>query len=190
MSDLHNPAPILSIREVVLQLENNLQYFKSVQSNASPKKLTTQIKPTPAQMPMVGVSIEFGDVSENFANSTMAQILNIDVCCTVVQQTAQDLTGSQTQSVIFDTLLKDLMHSLYNWQPEQDRYTNGFKLTRFERIEALCDNEYEVYCVWFTIPLQIDYLDGYLSPEVQLKEIQSQVILDQINSLTIINKSK
>lgn len=191
MSDLHNPAPILDVKSVITQLISNTTVFKAIQAGSDPKKITQQIKPKPEQLPFCGVTLEFGEVSDNVLNSSMAQILDIDVLCTVVLQTSQDITGSNTQALMFDYILKDLMHAIYNWQPEQTRYVNGFKLNRFERIASLSDNAYEVYCVYFTIPLQIDYLDGYLTEEQKLQEIKTNILtqkLNDIKSTIVINK--
>lgn len=191
MSDVHNPAPILDMKTLITQLINNTTLFKGIQAGSDPKKITTQIKPSSDQLPFCGVTVEFGEVTDNALNSSMAQIMNIDVLCTVVLQTSQDLTGSGTQAIMFDDLLKDLMHAIYNWQPAQTRYVNGFQLKHLERIAALSNNEYEVYCVYWTIPLQIDYLDGYLDEVQQLKEIRTQMLnekLDEIQTTIIINK--
>lgn len=179
MDDLHNPAPILDVVAVIQHLQANQKTFAQVGMGASPKKIIDQTTPQKPQLPYCGVSVEFGDVTPNTANTTTVQVMEVIVACTCVYHAPTDLTGAGQQITFMDDGLKDLMHCLYNWQPSQKRYLNGFRLERLERLGNLSENAYEVYVVYFSIPLQIDYLDGYLSPEIQLREIQSRAILNK-----------
>ncbi|MGE4523008.1 MAG: hypothetical protein AB7D19_11080 [Acetobacter sp.] len=189
MDDLHNPDPILDAVAVIQHLQANQKTFAQVGMGASPKKIIDQTTPQKPQLPYCGISVEFGDVTPNTANTTTVQVLEVIVACTCVYDAPTDLTGAGQQITFMDKGLKDLMHSLYNWQPNQKRYLNGFRLERFERLGDLSENAYEVYVAYFTIPMQIDYLDGYLPPEIQLREIQSRMILnnDNTNSVSIQN---
>lgn len=187
MDDLHNPAPILDAVAVIQHLQANQKTFAQVGMGASPKKIIDQTTPQKIQLPYCGISVEFGDVTPNPANTTTVQVLEVIVACTCVYHAPTDLTGAGQQIMFMDNGLKDLMHSLYNWQPSQKRYLNGFRLERFERLGDLSENAYEVYVAYFTIPMQIDYLDGYLSPEIQLREIQSRVILNKGQDSQTIN---
>lgn len=189
MDDLHNPAPILDAVAVIQHIQANQKTFAQVGMGASPKKIIDQVTPQKIQLPYCGISVEFGDVTPNPANTTTVQVLEVIVACTCVYDAPTDLTGAGQQITFMDNGLKDLMHSLYNWQPSQKRYLNGFRLERFERLGDLSENAYEVYVAYFTIPMQIDYLDGYLSPEIQLREIQAQMILNnnKNNSVSIQN---
>ncbi|MFT8444718.1 hypothetical protein [Acetobacter orientalis] len=187
MDDLHNPAPILDIVAVIQHLQANQKTFAQVGMGASPKKIIDQVTPQKIQLPYCGVSVEFGDVTPNPANTTTVQVMEVIVACTCVYHAPTDLTGAGQQITFMDNGLKDLMHCLYNWQPSQKRYLNGFRLERLERLGNLSENAYEVYVVYFSIPLQIDYLDGYLSPEIQLREIQSRAILSKGQDSQTIN---
>lgn len=175
---LRNTAPLLDLMVVVDQIKTNTQFFQKVLPVSSPKKFTQQITPNEANLPAVGVSIEYGSQEDFELNSIAAQKLDIDICCTVVLNTTDDITGAENQFQMFDTALPDLMHCVYNWKPiSNQRYINGFNIGRFERIENLSDDAYEVYCVWFSIPLQIDYTDGYLTQGQQLSVIASEIAL-------------
>ncbi|MFT8850397.1 hypothetical protein [Acetobacter orientalis] len=187
MDDLHNPAPILDIVAVIQHLQANQKTFAQVGMGASPKKIIDQVTPQKIQLPYCGVSVEFGDVTPNPANTTTVQVMEVIVACTCVYHAPTDLTGAGQQIMFMDNGLKDLMHCLYNWQPSQQRYLNGFRLERWDRLGNLSENAYEVYVAYFSIPLQIDYLDGYLSPEIQLREIQSRVILNKGQDSQTIN---
>lgn len=177
---LRNTAPLLDLMVVVDQIKTNTQFFQKVMPVSSPKKFINQITPNLANLPAVGVSIEFGSQEDFELNSIAAQKLDIDICCTVVLDTTDDITGAGPQFQMFDTALLDLMHSVYNWKPiSNQRYINGFSINRFERIENLSDDAYEVYCVWFSIPLQIDYTDGYLTQGQQLAMISSELSISK-----------
>jgi hypothetical protein len=189
MDDLHNPAPILDVVAVIRHLQANQKTFAQVGMGASPKKIIDQTTPQKLQLPYCGVSVEFGDVTPNPANTTTFQVMEVIVACTCVYDAPIDLTGAGQQITFMDNGLKDLMHCLYNWQPIQKRYLNGFRLERWERLGNLSENAYEVYVAYFTIPMQIDYLDGWLDEPTQLREIQTRMILnnDNANSVSIQN---
>lgn len=185
--DIHNSAPILDLVTVVNQIKNNTKLFRDVSVVSDSKKLISQIGPDKSRLPFVGLTEEFGEVTDNPLNAGMFQILTIDLCCTIVLDTEGDLTGAGSMLSLFDPLLKDLLHCIYNWQPEKTRYLNGFSLSRFERIASLCSNTYEVYCVYFSIPTQIDYLDGYLTEGQKLIEIQTQNKINKSSQTFIVN---
>lgn len=175
----HNPAPILDLISVVDQIKKNTVVLKDVTIISDSKKYIDQITPDKTKLPGVGLTTEFGDVSENYANSSMVQFFDIQICCTVVLDASSDQTGAGSHLYIWDMVFKDLMHCIYNWKPSKQRYVNGFKLSRFERIAALSSNAYEVYCVYFTIPAQIDYLDGYLISAKNLSSINASIELEK-----------
>ncbi|MCP9318763.1 hypothetical protein KBX73_03020 [Acetobacter persici] len=185
--NLHNAAPFLDLVTVVNQIKNNTVLFRDVSVASDPKKLIGQIGPDKSRLPFIGLTEEFGEVTSNPINGSMVQVLTIDVCCTIVLDTEGDLTGAGSLLCVFDDLLKDLMHCIYNWRPEKTRYINGFSLNRFERIAGLCSNTYEVYCVYFSIPTQIDYLDGYLTEGQKLQVISTQLQPTKTNQFLIVN---
>lgn len=192
MDDLHNPAPILDVVAVIQHLQATQKTFAQVGMGASPKKIIDQTTPQKPQLPYCGVSVEFGDVTPNPANTTTVQVMEVIVACTCVYHAPTDLTGAGQQITFMDDGLKDLMHCLYNWQPSQERYLNGFRLERWERLGDLSQDAYEVYVVYFSIPMQIDYLDGWLDEPTKLIEIQTRMILnnDNTNSVSIQNTQK
>ena len=187
MDDLHNPAPFLDTVQVIEQIRANQTTFAQVGAGASPKKIIDQVTPQNIQLPYCGVSVEFGDVSENYANTTTVQQLEIIVSCTCVYNAPSDFTGAGQQITFMDSGLKDLMHSLYNWQPSQKRYKNGFRLLRFERIAELSMNDYETYVVYFVIPMQLDYLDGWLTEGMKIQEIQTRMLLNKGNDTILVS---
>lgn len=189
MDDLHNPAPILDVVAVIQHLQAYQKTFAQVGMGASPKKIIDQTTPQKPQLPYCGVSVEFGDVTPNPANTTTVQVMEVIVACTCVYHAPTDLTGAGQQITFMDDGLKDLMHCLYNWQPSQERYLNGFRMERWERLGDLSQDAYEVYVVYFSIPMQIDYLDGYLDEPTQLREIQTRLLFnnDKNNSVSIQN---
>ncbi|WP_406239694.1 hypothetical protein ACF3NX_06275 [Acetobacter orientalis] len=193
MDDLHNPAPILDMVAVRKQIVDNQKTFAQIGVGASPKKIIEQITPQKIQLPYCGVSVECGDISANPANTTTVQVMEVVVSCTCVFQASDDFTGAGQQINFMDNGLKDLFHCLYNWQPSKKRYLNGFRLLRFERLDDLSNNSYEIYMVYFIIPLQIDFLDGFMDEQARLREIQSQLILKKdkdIQTLQIRNVNK
>ncbi|MBF0892724.1 hypothetical protein HKD28_15130 [Gluconobacter sp. LMG 1744] len=179
MDDLHNPAPFLDVVAVIEQIKANQQTFQQIGAGASPKKIVDQVTPQNIQIPYCGVSVEFGDVSENYSNTTTVQQMEVIVSCTCIYNAPSDFTGAGQQITFMDSGLKDLMHSLYNWQPSTKRYLNGFRLLRFERIAELSQNDYEVYVAYFIIPMQIDMFDGYLDEPTRLREIQTKLLLNK-----------
>ena len=172
---IHNPAPIIDLMIVTNQIKNNTDLFKLVTPISSPKKLVKQVTPNNSTLPALGLTIDYCSASENDLNEVVAQVMTISVCFTVVLDTTNDLTGAGTQFVMFDQAYRALSWSVYNYQPDtpgiKSRYLNGFTFDKSERIENLCDDAYEVYCIYYEIQAQIDYLDGYLTPEQHLLEI-------------------
>lgn len=190
MISANNPAPLLDVRSIVTQLQNNQTFYKYITSISDPDKFIKEIKPKIDQLPAVGITIEFGSVSDNLVKNSMAQVFNIDVCFTSVFNTTTDLSGSSSQTSYWNDAIKALMHSIYNWQPEKTtRYLNSFQLDRSERIGSLCDNSFEVYCTYFSIPVQIDYTDGFLTEGQKLVLINTEANLtkSKSNQLTNIN---
>ncbi|GBR17473.1 hypothetical protein [Gluconobacter frateurii] len=187
MSSANNPAPFLDIKSVVNQLSANQDLFKYITAISDPKKFIDEIKPSVNQLPAVGITIEFGSVTDNLLNNAVAQVFEIEVCFTSVFNTSIDISGASSQTSYWNDALKALMNSIYNWQPSKERYLNGFQLERTERIGALCDNAYEVYCTYFDIKVQIDYTDGYLTEGQKLQIIQTQLNQNKNKQTTTIN---
>lgn len=187
LSIQNNPSPLLDLKEVVKQVNTNTKLFRYVTVISGKEKFISQVQPNVDQMPAVGFTIEFGDVTDNLTNESMGQFLDITLCCTVVLNVSDDITGSKSHYQFVNDLLPDLNHSIYNWQPSNsDRYINGFKLHNFQRIEACCSNAYEVYCVYYEIPCQIDYLDGYIPPTTPLKSISTTTSNIKIPSSSLV----
>lgn len=190
MSSENNPAPFLDVRAIITQLENNQTFYNYVTAISDPDKFIKEIKPKINQLPAVGLTIEFGSVSDNLVKNSVAQVFDVVVCFTSVFNTTIDLSGASSQTSYWNDALKALMNSIYNWQPEKTtRYLNGFQLDRTERISSLCDNSFEVYCTYFSIPIQIDYTDGYLTAGQKLQIINTNANLTKqnTNQLTNIN---
>lgn len=185
MSD-NNPEPFLNEVAIIQQLIDQTSSFKKIMPVSAPDKFISQIKTKPSEMPALGVSLEFGDVTENITNSSMLQVMEIDIMFTVVLNTQQDLTGG-TPQISFISLWQEISHAILNWQPSKNRYLNGFQQGRFERIAPLCDDVYEVYTIIYSIPIQIDYLDGFLTEGQKLVQIQTQMIMNNKLNINIQN---
>ena len=188
IDNLHNPSNIIDIQSIVNQIKQNTKLLKTVTSVSSSVNFVKQFKPKMNQLPALGVTVECGSISENFSNSSMAQTMDVVYACTLILDTTPDLTGALSQNQMFSSLLSDVMHAIYNWQPRKDlRYQNGIKMDRFERIDNLCDNTYEVYILYFSVPVQIDYLDGFLTDPQKLLLLNTQINLEKSNTITTVN---
>ena len=187
MITYNNPQPIIDLVEILKQIKTNSTYFKTTVLSGSSKKLVDQYTPDLSALPACGISCEYGDFSEAVGNSTRVQIMDITICCTIILQANNDLTGAGPQINFLDEAIRELMKCLYNWQPSNKRYINGFKNDRFERIESLSGNAYETYCMYFTIPAQIDFTDGYLKPEQSLLYINTDISTEKNKTINHIN---
>lgn len=187
MNSYTNPTPIIDLVAIYNQIKKNTDYFQNITVSASTKKLIDQYSPDLSTLPACGISCEFMSASEAVGNSTRVQVLDITICCTIILPANNDLTGAGSQINFFDEAFRELMKCLYCWKPATGRYTNCFSFDRSERIENSSSNAYEVYCVYFTIPAQIDYLDGYITSGQQLSLISSEVITEKNKTTNHIN---
>ena len=181
----HNNAPILDLKQIVQHVKNNMDFFRLITIIPSSSKFVTQIKPELNKLPAVGFTVDFGSITGNLVNTSMAQIMDIIVCCTVVMPVANDLSGAGSHYSFTTAGFPALSRCLYNWTPETTgRYTNPFQLYSFQRIENLCDNAYEVYCVYYKISCQIDYMDGYIPNAKLLTEINADIKTEKNNQIS------